>query len=85
MPLDFYLSLSLCLSRRCRHTNLVSFVIVPSSLVCWELAGLLSSKCRGRSRKIINMHNGRVSVEVGRGKSLICITVESMTSSIVIT
>ena len=31
-----------------------------SSLVCWELAGLLSSKCRGRSRKIINMHNGRV-------------------------
>ena len=56
-----------------------------SSLVCWELAGLLSSKCRGRSRKIINMHNGRVSVEVGRGKSLICITVESTTSPIVIT
>ena len=27
----------------------------------------------------------RVSVELGRGKSLICITVESMTSSIVIT
>ena len=41
--------------------------------------------CRVRSRKIINMHNGRVSVELGRGKSLICITVESMTSSIVIT
>ena len=56
-----------------------------SSIACWELAGLLSSKCRGRSRTIINMHNGRVSVEVGRGKSLICITVESMTSSIVIT
>ena len=40
-----------------------------SSHVCWELSPLVSSKCRGRSRKIINMHNGRVNVEVGRGKS----------------
>ena len=35
-----------------------------------ELAGLLSSKCRVRSRKIINMHNGQVSVELGRVQSL---------------
>ena len=49
-----------------------------SSRYSLELSGLRSSKCRGRSRKIINMHNGRVSVELGRGKSLICTTVESL-------
>ena len=42
-----------------------------SSRYSLELAGLLSSKCRVRSRKIINMHNGRVSVELDRGKSLL--------------
>ena len=31
------------------------------------------------------MHNGQVSVELGLGKSLICVPVESLTSPIVIT
>ena len=50
--------------------------VYSSSSSSANLAGLLSSKCRVRSREIINMHNGRVSVELGRGKSLICKTVE---------
>ena len=37
--------------------------------MCFFYALLVSSKCRVRSRKIINTHNGRVSVELGLGKS----------------
>ena len=48
-----------------------TFSCAVGSRYSLELAGLLSSKCRVRSRKIINMHNGRVSVELGRGKSFI--------------
>ena len=53
----------------------LGYTSMSSSSSAFYLA-LLSSKCRVRSRKIINIHNGRVSVELGRGKSLICITVE---------
>ena len=44
---------------------------VKSSICSAFLSPLLSSKCRVRLREIINMHNGRVSVELGREKSLI--------------
>ena len=44
--------------------------LTGSSILCCFYSLLLSSKCRVRSRKIINMHNGRVSVELGRGKLL---------------
>ena len=51
--------------------EMILTIIIISSHVGSFYSLLLSSKCRVRSRKIINMHNGRVSVELGRGKSLI--------------
>ena len=50
-------------------------IIVVSSMLQQNQALFVSSQCRVRSRQ----------VEVGRGESLICVRVESMTSHIVIT
>ena len=52
---------------------LLSEFSVRSSVVMYVVFN--PDYCRVR---IINMHNGRVSVELGQGKSLICITVESV-------